>query len=220
MRSPESSGGRPSNVCRCRRRLRSPRPPAFASPSSSAPHVWSLGRCSSRATRSSSTPDASRSTRGAFRPTSPNVDRLPSFSASSNASRGGSRLLRTSRRKKSSGCIRRSACSRTISRGCLRRRRRRRSAIGTPQTGVATYYFHKAAESDPDDPDYFFNLGYGYWQDRDTQAAIYWLREAVRRNPADGDAHFVLGASLAAAGRSGEAAREKELARRLSSTYE
>jgi tetratricopeptide (TPR) repeat protein len=91
---------------------------------------------------------------------------------------------------------------------------------GTPQTGVATYYFNKAAESDPDDPDYFFNLGYGYWQDRDTQAAIYWLREAVRRNPADGDAHFVLGAALAAAGRSGEAAREKELARRLSSTYE
>ena len=91
---------------------------------------------------------------------------------------------------------------------------------GTPQTGVATYYFNKAAEADPDDPDYFFNLGYGYWQDRDTQAAIYWLREAVRRNPADGDAHFVLGASLAAAGRSGEAAREKELARRLSSTYE
>ena len=91
---------------------------------------------------------------------------------------------------------------------------------GTPQTGLATYYFNKAAESDPDDPDYFFNLGYACWQDRDTQATIYWLREAVRRNPADGDAHFVLGVSLAAAGRSGEAAREKELARRLSSTYE
>ena len=91
---------------------------------------------------------------------------------------------------------------------------------GTPQTGLATFYFNKAAESDPDDPDYFFNLGYAYWQDRDTQAAIYWLREAVRRNPVDGDAHFVLGAALAAAGRSGEAAREKELARRLSSIYE
>ena len=45
----------------------------------------------------------------------------------------------------------------------------------------------------PDDPDYFFNLGYAYWAGHDTQAAIYWLREAVRRDPADGDAHYVLG---------------------------
>ena len=90
----------------------------------------------------------------------------------------------------------------------------------TPQTGQATYYFHKAADADPDDPDYVFNLGYAYWQNRDPQAAIYWLREAVRRNPADGDAHFVLGAALAGAGNSVEAAREKELAKRLSSTYE
>ena len=40
-------------------------------------------------------------------------------------------------------------------------------------------------------------------------AAIYWLREAVRRNPADGDAHFVLGAALAA----GAAARPRPRAR-------
>ena len=52
----------------------------------------------------------------------------------------------------------------------------------------------------PTTPDYLFNLGYAYWLDRDPQAAIYWLREAVRRNPADGDAHFVLGAALAAGG--------------------
>ena len=42
----------------------------------------------------------------------------------------------------------------------------------------------------------------------------------MRRNPADGEAHFVLGAALAAAGNAMEASREKELARRLSSTYE
>ncbi len=90
---------------------------------------------------------------------------------------------------------------------------------GTPQTGQPTYYFNKAAEAEPTDPDYFFNLGYAYWLERDTQAAIYWLREAVRRNPADGDAHFVLGAALSAAGNTTEANREKELARRLSSTY-
>src|SRR5262245_1960224 len=91
---------------------------------------------------------------------------------------------------------------------------------GTPQNGQPTYYFNKAADGDPDDPDYAFNLGYAYWQDRDPQAAIYWLREAVRRNPADGDAHFVLAAALGGAGSAAEAARERELARRLSSTYE
>jgi tetratricopeptide (TPR) repeat protein len=75
-------------------------------------------------------------------------------------------------------------------------------------------------EANPDDPDYVFNLGYAYWIAHDTQAAIYWLRETVRRNPTDGDAHFVLGTALSAAGSAAEASREKELAHRLSSTYE
>jgi tetratricopeptide (TPR) repeat protein len=95
-----------------------------------------------------------------------------------------------------------------------------RRGTTTPQTGKATYYFTKASEADPDESDYFFNLGYAYWLDKDTQAAIYWLRESVRRNPADGDAHFVLGTALLAAGSQTEAAREKELARQLSSKYE
>ena len=90
----------------------------------------------------------------------------------------------------------------------------------TADTGATVYYFNKAGEADPDDPDYFFNLGYAYWMEHDTQGAIYWLRETVRRNPADGEAHFVLGAALSAAGSPAEAAREKELAKRLSSTYE
>jgi tetratricopeptide (TPR) repeat protein len=91
---------------------------------------------------------------------------------------------------------------------------------GNPPTGRPADFFRKAADADPGDPDYFFNLGYADWSDRDTQAAIYWLREAVRRNAADGEAHYVLGAALALAGNSGEAAREKELARRLSSRFE
>jgi tetratricopeptide (TPR) repeat protein len=91
---------------------------------------------------------------------------------------------------------------------------------GNPQSGVPVYYFDKAAQADPDDPDYFFNLGYAYWVARDYTAAMYWLRETVRRSPADGDAHFVLGAALAASGRAAESMREKELARRLSSTYD
>jgi tetratricopeptide (TPR) repeat protein len=91
---------------------------------------------------------------------------------------------------------------------------------GSPQTGRPADLFKKAADTDPGDPDYFFNLGYAHWSDRDAQAAIYWLREAVRRNAADGEAHYVLGTALALAGNSGEAAREKDLARRLSSTFE
>jgi tetratricopeptide (TPR) repeat protein len=87
-------------------------------------------------------------------------------------------------------------------------------------SGLPTVYFKQAVEIDPDDSDYLFNLGYAYWQQRDPQAAIYWLRETVRRNPADGDAHFVLGSALAAAGNPVEAARERELAKRLSSRYD
>ena len=38
------------------------------------------------------------------------------------------------------------------------------------------YYFSKAAEADPPDADYCFNLGYAYALLRDHQAALYWLR--------------------------------------------
>jgi tetratricopeptide (TPR) repeat protein/TolB-like protein len=89
----------------------------------------------------------------------------------------------------------------------------------TPQTGKAAYYFMKAAEAAPESPDYFFNLGYAYWLDRDTPAAIYWLREVVRRRPADGEAHFVLAAALHTANSPAEAMRERELARQLSSRF-
>ncbi len=90
---------------------------------------------------------------------------------------------------------------------------------GTSQAGQPAYFFTKAAESDPDDEDFLFNLGYAYWLERDAQASIYWLREAVRRSPADADAHFVLAAALGAAGNASESGRERELARRLSEAY-
>lgn len=88
------------------------------------------------------------------------------------------------------------------------------------QSGRPVYYFTKAVEADPHDPDLYFNLGYAYWLDKDAQASIYWLREAVRRQPLDADAHFVLAAALTAAGVGVEAARERELAGRLSARYE
>jgi tetratricopeptide (TPR) repeat protein len=93
----------------------------------------------------------------------------------------------------------------------------RRSA--PPESGKPVYFFTKAAELSPNDPDVLFNLGYAYAVDRDPQGAIYWLREALRRDPTDAEAHFVLGFALDAAGNTVEAARERELAAQLSSDY-
>jgi tetratricopeptide (TPR) repeat protein len=90
---------------------------------------------------------------------------------------------------------------------------------GAAQAEKPAYYFNQAVQTDETDADYFFNLGYAYWVDRDPPAAVYWLREAVRRDPTDGDAHYVLGAALQQTGAMDEATREKELARRLSSSY-
>jgi tetratricopeptide (TPR) repeat protein len=91
---------------------------------------------------------------------------------------------------------------------------------GSPQTGSAPYYLTKAADADPGDADYLFNLGYAYVLERNYQGAIYWLRETLRRNPVDADAHYVLAAALLASGSTVEAEREKALARQLSSQYE
>ena len=88
------------------------------------------------------------------------------------------------------------------------------------QTGKATYFFNKAVELNNGSEDYTFNLGYAYWMEQDYPAAVYWLREAVRRQPADADAHFVLAAALKATNAPTEAERERELARRLSAGYE
>ncbi|HVQ15064.1 MAG TPA: tetratricopeptide repeat protein, partial [Vicinamibacterales bacterium] len=92
-----------------------------------------------------------------------------------------------------------------------------RRPAGAPG-GRAVSYFNEAAALEGVDS--YFNLGYAYWLDGDASAAVFWLREAVRRNPADHAAHYVLGVALGAAGSATEAAREKDLARRLSSTYE
>ncbi|MBI4886960.1 MAG: tetratricopeptide repeat protein [Acidobacteria bacterium] len=106
--------------------------------------------------------------------------------------------------------------------GVAQLRRRAASPGPSPLPGVAgraVSYFGDAAMLDGSDPDLFFNTGYAYWLDRDAQGAIASLREAVRRNPADDAAHYVLGVALQSSGSTAEAAREKELARRLSSTY-
>jgi tetratricopeptide (TPR) repeat protein len=93
----------------------------------------------------------------------------------------------------------------------------RRGAPGP--LGRASRYFIEAAVSDPSDPDYTFNAGYACWIEKDPVEAQRWLRETVRLDPGDGDAHFVLGVALATGGARVESERELELARRLSSRY-
>jgi tetratricopeptide (TPR) repeat protein/TolB-like protein len=90
---------------------------------------------------------------------------------------------------------------------------------GTSVGSSAAFYFNEASRLDPEDADLFFNLGYAYFASGDPKAASYWLREAVRRNPADDEAHYALGVALQAQGSDTEGAREKELARQLSSTW-
>jgi tetratricopeptide (TPR) repeat protein len=85
----------------------------------------------------------------------------------------------------------------------------------TPQTGEPTYYFNQAVELDPDEADLYFNLGYAYGRSRDAQGSAYWMREAVRRNPADAEAHWVLGSALLQLGATVEGERERTLARQL-----
>ena len=93
-----------------------------------------------------------------------------------------------------------------------------------PQAGAtgrrAVSYFNDAVAVEGGDSDLLFNLGYAHWLDRDVPNAIQSLREAVRRRPADDAAHYVLGVALQMTGNAGEGARERELARRLSSEWE
>ena len=89
----------------------------------------------------------------------------------------------------------------------------------SPQTGTPAYYLTKATDADPD-PDYMFNLGYAYSSDKNYQGALYWLREALRRDPTDVEAHYILAVALQATGNAVESSRERDLSRQLSSRYE
>jgi tetratricopeptide (TPR) repeat protein len=91
---------------------------------------------------------------------------------------------------------------------------------GAPDGQPATDFFKQAVDVVPEDTDYLFNLGYAAALARDTPAALVWLREAVRFDAADGDAHLVMSAVLASAGRTVESQRELELARLLGTRRE
>ena len=73
--------------------------------------------------------------------------------------------------------------------------------------GSAADLFRQALAVSPNDADLAFNLGYTAWLAHDTLTAVRWLREAVRRNPADDAAHWVLGVALQASANAAEGQR-------------
>jgi len=93
-----------------------------------------------------------------------------------------------------------------------------RSTARSPDRSAADL-FRQALTVDPNDPDLAFNLGYASWLAHDTLTAVRFLREAVRRSPADDAAHWVLGVALQASANAAEGQRERDLAKRLSSKY-
>ncbi len=71
--------------------------------------------------------------------------------------------------------------------------------------------FRKAAEGDPADPVYSFNLGYWHWKSGQYASAAWQFRLALERNPEDGQVRALLVKSLERAGNIVEAARERQL---------
>jgi tetratricopeptide (TPR) repeat protein len=86
---------------------------------------------------------------------------------------------------------------------------------GVPDGGSPASFFDRAVKAAPEDTDYLFNLGYAYARGREPQAALFWLREAVRFDATNGDAHLVMSAVLESTGKTVEAQRELELAKQL-----
>jgi tetratricopeptide (TPR) repeat protein len=83
------------------------------------------------------------------------------------------------------------------------------------QPGRAAECFKRAVDAEPGNTEYLFNLGYAYARAHDAPNALSWLREAVRHDVVNGDAHLVMSAMLASSGKTVEAQRELDLAKLL-----
>ncbi|MCS6817535.1 MAG: tetratricopeptide repeat protein [Blastocatellia bacterium] len=82
------------------------------------------------------------------------------------------------------------------------------------QVEAAVSNFSRAVERAETDPDIRFNYGYALWKHGDFENALVQLRHVVRRRPADGEAHYLLGKSWHRLGREEEAQGALALARR------
>ena len=86
--------------------------------------------------------------------------------------------------------------------------RARQGKVAEAQTDL-----RRAAELDPDEDDYVFNLGLLALQGNDTAAAADHFREAVEREPDNPEDRAMLILSLERAGKKSEAEQERETAR-------
>ena len=80
---------------------------------------------------------------------------------------------------------------------------------------AAAPFFNRAVDAESSNTDYLFNLGYAHALAQDAPGALYWLREAVRFDAANGDAHLVMSAVLMSSSKTVEAQRELDLAKQL-----
>jgi tetratricopeptide (TPR) repeat protein len=74
----------------------------------------------------------------------------------------------------------------------------------------AAAQWQRAQQADPEQPDYWFNAALGALRTAEFSQAVRSLRELLKRNAEDGDARALLVATLERAGRSTEAAVERE----------
>jgi tetratricopeptide (TPR) repeat protein len=77
-----------------------------------------------------------------------------------------------------------------------------------------------AVAAAPDSADLAFNLGWVLLAEGDADGAVYWLRDAVRRDALDARARVVLSWALRTAGRGAEAAEEWKGVTALAPAYE
>ena len=84
----------------------------------------------------------------------------------------------------------------------------------------ASAVLRPAVEADPGVPDLAFNLGFILLAEGDADGAVYWLRDAVRRDPLDARARVVLAWALKKAGRPAEAAEEWKGVTALAPAYD
>jgi tetratricopeptide (TPR) repeat protein/TolB-like protein len=83
----------------------------------------------------------------------------------------------------------------------------------------ALQMLRRAVANAPNEPLYRFNYGYALWRNQNHSEAIEHLNFALKSNPRDGEALFLLAKSLAATGQQAEAAKTDNEAKRYLPNY-
>jgi tetratricopeptide (TPR) repeat protein len=83
----------------------------------------------------------------------------------------------------------------------------------------ALQMLRRAVANAPSDPLYRFNYGYALWRNQNPAEAIEHLNLAIKANPRDGEALFLLAKCLAATGKQEEAANTDNEAKRHLANY-